>query len=741
MGPIQPQRSEVALSRDRESQFILTDSSSACSDPATFTFIETATSGVKSRNHIVPLASFKPSTLAVDVFRSTVRFTADVQSYVTDPERSQKYAANVAEGRPRPSIAGYDGSALADGLHLDLDGPLDRVQQELAIILEWLRERWDIPTEAVWLSFSGNKGFHLFIPANLFGNFAAAPCRQLERQIKRAVELLLDGLSLTTVDWGVYGGVQLWRVENTKHHAGRFCIPVTAAEALGDLDTLFELAAAPQQVVRVEPDDWAARDELADLWQRAEETVTAPQHGDGLGWRKADDDERLSAGHRHPRLVAEAAPLGLHGYSADAIFALLLVVDRERCDPPIAVERGEGEIRAIAEWAAHLADLHTGPDPEPPADPDVPDLSVTVTDRSWAPEGSWCAACRTQGTALELDREDAQMRAQTAEAQVAALRDQLRLLRRLRRNAGLNGERHTAAALADYWEQRERAGRILGATTLPDGHRLDAGWTRAIIVGRDGSHPSEGTVAYEAGAGDKKVVTDLERFAQAGVIDLHRCDYRARILGQRRKLTEYFVRLPDGSDGLRAAAAVLDLHIPRGAAAHHRCPHCGSEKVRRVRAYQCEDCHGFFLEGDEPAQGELGDLRVRVTARSGEGEARTEDLECKIAPITTYASWREVETQVPSELAVRVTASSEATDDACYRCGGELFAFDDAGRPVCEAHAAATLPSAPAADLAVTVTRRSIWPDAPAPEVGTAEHAEFWRTVALWQPLGDGGET
>ncbi len=82
--------------------------------------------------------------------------------------------------------------------------------------------------------------------------------------------------------------------------------------------------------------------------------------------------ERVSAGQRNTTLASLAGSMRRRGMSAEAMLAALLIVNRERCDPPLS----ETEVRAIAASVGRYA---PAADPSNPSAPDMlPTLDTPV---------------------------------------------------------------------------------------------------------------------------------------------------------------------------------------------------------------------------------------------------------------------------------------------------------------------------------------------------------------------------
>jgi len=199
-------------------------------DPSEYAYIETAIGGPNRRGHVERIENFTPSRHATDAYRSWLVFTRDLLAYSTDERRNRRYAETG-----KPSVAGYRGPARADFLPFDFDaeGDIPKARRDLRLFMGALCE-WDIPPEAPRLYFSGAKGFHVEIPASLFGGFELMPCADLATRLGRLAELLIEGVSLPTADFSIYDPLRLWRVPNTRHSkTGLYKIPLTVSEAIG----------------------------------------------------------------------------------------------------------------------------------------------------------------------------------------------------------------------------------------------------------------------------------------------------------------------------------------------------------------------------------------------------------------------------------------------------------------------------------------------------------------------------
>lgn len=112
------------------------------------------------------------------------------------------------------TIAGYAGEMMSDYLLFDFDYEKDR-----SVSLEWAREfvlglnsNYGVDFGSIAYFFSGNKGFHIFIPEHIFGGFA--PSIDLPATLK---SMALKLCKADRVDPVNYDLNRLIRIVNTRH--------------------------------------------------------------------------------------------------------------------------------------------------------------------------------------------------------------------------------------------------------------------------------------------------------------------------------------------------------------------------------------------------------------------------------------------------------------------------------------------------------------------------------------------
>lgn len=172
------------------------------------------------------------------------------------------------------SISGYSGSVCADVIHLDLDNKsdLEYVRREAVRLLERLELLYGIDPDSLKICFSGQKGFHIEIPAAVFGGFSAS--KELPDIHEAIVSELTEGFE-KLIDASIYRTTALLRVPNTIHKAtSLYAIPLTFKE-LSELsvEVIKELASKGPRIIDTGNVPLRSYTKLIEIKQRAENKV------------------------------------------------------------------------------------------------------------------------------------------------------------------------------------------------------------------------------------------------------------------------------------------------------------------------------------------------------------------------------------------------------------------------------------------------------------------------------------
>jgi len=139
----------------------------------------------------------------------------------TSVGRYEKISDYVASNEGK--IRGYNGSVWYDWIIIDID---EQDPKGVKRFLEHLNINHNISLDHFWLWFSGNKGFHIYIPTPLFG---LSPGVNLHHTIRKTVEKIAGGV--INYDSSLYDKTQIVRLPYSRHgKSNLFKIPIYFAE-------------------------------------------------------------------------------------------------------------------------------------------------------------------------------------------------------------------------------------------------------------------------------------------------------------------------------------------------------------------------------------------------------------------------------------------------------------------------------------------------------------------------------
>jgi Primase C terminal 1 (PriCT-1) len=214
---------------------------------------------------------------------------------------------------------------------------------DLRRCLQMLEVEVGCPLEAIHVSHSGGRGYHVTIPARVIGAEAGHP--SLPRIYAAMITRLFPAQIAGTLDRGIYSGgkSRMWRLPNRRRSEnGCFKIPLALREALHTSAAELEaLTHRPRKGIF-----WPADNELSPcpaLVELYHETVASlkdvrpAQTGHTV-------DARIREGERNATLASLAGAMKRRGAGQEAIAAAFQAENQRRCDPPLAA----GEVAGIA---------------------------------------------------------------------------------------------------------------------------------------------------------------------------------------------------------------------------------------------------------------------------------------------------------------------------------------------------------------------------------------------------------
>jgi len=131
-------------------------------------------------------------------------------------------------------------------LYFDLDGPenLPATRESTLQLCELITDIIDVPYDCLDIFFSGNKGFHVMIPCEVFQPFYSVEMFALYKQTAEQVEKV----GIQFVDKSVYSERRIWRFPNSiNSKSGLYKIPLTYEEVRDiDIGGILEIAKSPR---------------------------------------------------------------------------------------------------------------------------------------------------------------------------------------------------------------------------------------------------------------------------------------------------------------------------------------------------------------------------------------------------------------------------------------------------------------------------------------------------------------
>lgn len=226
-----------------------------------FPHVDTAAGGPNTRNNPMDIRAI-PAWLPdppEDCYCTWHRFHIHYLRHYEQNWKKRK------DGTRFQSTGDYKGPSYADYVPIDIDvtGDLGAAHSQAVELLAALEVDFGIE-QGVRCWFSGSKGFHICLSADLFGGWN--PSEALAGNIKRLVVALTGGIS---VDSKVYDQNRLWRIPNTiNSKSGLYKIPLTRTELVSlSIEQILEMAKVPRNI------DWPAWEDVeaalpaVDLWQ------------------------------------------------------------------------------------------------------------------------------------------------------------------------------------------------------------------------------------------------------------------------------------------------------------------------------------------------------------------------------------------------------------------------------------------------------------------------------------------
>jgi len=187
-----------------------------------FNFIEVALGHISKRGQVLPLDTAlteinKCREAGEPAFRSIHCFNSDFKKHVDTHK----------------SVRGYFGPSFSPFLTFDIDdSDIEGATLTAQKFVKGLIDGYGVPSKYIIVWFSGQKGYHIQLPSQLFGGWKAD--QKLHVKLRKLAETLARGHN---IDTSIYDQKRLLRIGGTRHDVtGRFKSHITT-EAFLQLKT------------------------------------------------------------------------------------------------------------------------------------------------------------------------------------------------------------------------------------------------------------------------------------------------------------------------------------------------------------------------------------------------------------------------------------------------------------------------------------------------------------------------
>lgn len=161
---------------------------------------------------------------------------------------SSRNRDSVFSSAYRYTVADADKSTLYGDFYLDFDDAdsFENVREDAIRTFSYLKVVYHIPEEMLKIYFSGNKGVHIIVPADILG---IEPMPVLNGVFKHIAVNMKAYSPHKTLDTKIYDNKRMFRIPNTRHEKSRlYKIPITAQELRSmPYEDIKQMAAVPRE--------------------------------------------------------------------------------------------------------------------------------------------------------------------------------------------------------------------------------------------------------------------------------------------------------------------------------------------------------------------------------------------------------------------------------------------------------------------------------------------------------------
>jgi len=213
--------------------------------------------------------------------------------------------------------------------------------------VEYLRDSY-IPLESIYVSFSGNKGFHVAFSTRYVQANIVVKANEYVERYRRVARRLAEGFSC--IDLSIYNQNRLIRVVNTQNKkTGLYKIPLTFDEVQRKHGISFylELAKQPRKIERSIPEDVEPIEQFAGLFHAPldRKSVSSKEYSVGGGYAGLMSRD-APEGERHNTLIKLVGHLRRKGLPVEEALVLLMGWNN-KLSKPLEEKEVERTVRSL----------------------------------------------------------------------------------------------------------------------------------------------------------------------------------------------------------------------------------------------------------------------------------------------------------------------------------------------------------------------------------------------------------
>lgn len=197
-------------------------------------FVELVERGINKRGNIVPIGKVGMASRDYEAYISLFPFDKNIVEYV----------------KTYKTITGHKGQHACIFICIDIDNADDLEGSRLSAlqVIDRLNALYGINPSDLFIYYSGNKGFHIYLCDKLLG-IQNKYFDEIGAKCKSYIADTFGGIE--NIDSVIYEDHRLIRIPNSKHaKTGRYKIEITIDELKSGLDIIKELAGNPRFIKR-----------------------------------------------------------------------------------------------------------------------------------------------------------------------------------------------------------------------------------------------------------------------------------------------------------------------------------------------------------------------------------------------------------------------------------------------------------------------------------------------------------